>query len=105
MSKSSELDKTIKLYLLECLAENGEGEPLETFAKRIEYVEQRFYTEYHWRVKQVGRQAAMLDWLQGLAINIAFYNHDILELAIKWGSLPSISTSEKKKDKILLALF
>ena len=98
--KSHELDQKEKLYILECLSENDEGEELKTFAERIEYVRERFTSEYQWRIDQSNPQKAMIDWLQGLAIPIKFYNCDILELAISWGTLAEDAT-EKEEQKIL----
>ena len=42
----------------------------------------------------------MIEWLQGLALPIAFYNSDILQLAKDWGSIPHDAT-EKQEYKIL----
>jgi hypothetical protein len=88
MSKSSELDKAVKLYLLECI----EGD--------IETTKDRFTSEYGWRIDRIGKIRSIAEWLQGLALNIAFYNHDIIELAKAWGSIPEDAT-EKQKQKIL----
>lgn len=35
-------------------------------------------------------QEAIADWLMGLPMNIAFNNHDILQLGEKWGYLPKV---------------
>ncbi len=98
MSKSSELDRAAKIYILQCISETTEGEPMNIQESLI-YINKRFESEYGWRVEQVGPQKAMRDWLQGLAINIAFYNCDIIDLAIEWGSLPTDHT-EKQAYKI-----
>ena len=37
-------------------------------------------------------QIIVADWLQGLAIDIPFYNHDIISLAIDMGSIDENST-------------
>ena len=42
----------------------------------------------------------MTEWLSGLAINIPCYNHEIIELAIKMGSVNENST-EDQKDQIV----
>ena len=61
-----------------------------------------FTSEYGWRVAQVGRTTAVMDWLQGLpsSITIPFYNHEILKMAKSWGSLP-VDATEKQEDKLL----
>lgn len=74
--------------------------PCETEEDKAKFLYGRFMSEYGWRVKQAGEQKALIDWLQGLALNIAFYNHDILRLAKEWGSLPDNAT-ERDEDKIL----
>jgi len=51
-------------------------------------------------VQQVGPQKAMIDWLQGLALNIEFTNYRILKLAVLWGSIPEKATT-KQENKIL----
>lgn len=102
MSKSSERDKIYKQYIIEsidpdyCEAEEGNIKSL------IAGLQVAFYAEYGWNVERVGEQKALAEWLQGLpsAINLPFYNHDILKLAVKFGSLPENAT-EKQEDKIL----
>ena len=96
MSKSSELDKAAKLYILDSIDCEG------TTQEKIDFVRECFNSEYGWRVDQVGEVRALIDWLQGLpsAVNIAFYNDDIVSLAKAWGSIPEDAT-EKQEDKIL----
>jgi hypothetical protein len=46
-----------------------------------EYCRERFEAEMGWRVARVGRQSAMAEWLQGLALcGMPYYNSDALEL-------------------------
>ena len=42
----------------------------------------------------------MTEWLSGLAINIVCYNHEIIELAVKMGSVNEDPT-EKERDQIV----
>jgi len=100
MSKSSELDKTVKSYILECIEEDGEGNPIATTADKIAYLKQRFNSEYAYNIKRLGALKACTDWLQGLALNIEFTNYEILELAKSWGSLADDAT-EKQEDAII----
>lgn len=67
--------------------------------EKAQFLYNRFMSEYGYRVKQVGMQTAMVDWLQGLAIDIPYTYHDIIELAKKGGSLPENATG-KQEDKI-----
>ena len=97
MSKSSELDRTVKLYILNCASDQaGTNEMMQI----IKYIDDRFNAEYHWLVPKVGKVNAMTNWLQGLALNIDFNNYEILKLAVKWQSIPA-DYSEKQADKIL----
>lgn len=105
MSKSNELDKVSKLYILDCIDSEGYEDctyfnQCETAQDKINFIQARFKSEYQWRVDQVGEQIALTDWLQGLAINIDYMNYNILNLAVKWGSIPENAT-EKQEQKIL----
>lgn len=75
----------IKAYLLTVLADADHGIVNPTEYDLIKYAKDRFYSEYKFRVIQVGLQKAMIDWLQGLAINIEFYYCDIEKLLLSWG--------------------
>lgn len=102
MSKSRELDRTAKQYIIDNIdreyCETKTGSPKDTIAA----LKRAFYAEYGWRVEQVGEQKALMDWFQGLpsACTVDFYNDEILKLAVKWGSIPENAT-EKQEDKIL----
>ena len=85
-------DQAIKRYILECVEDEA-----DTIPARIDYIRERFTSEYGWRVGQVGRQAALTDWLQGIALPIAFYNVDILRLCVQWGVLAP-NASEARED-------
>lgn len=102
MSKSSELDKTVKQYILDSIDREYCEAETDDISEVINGLKASFYAEYGWMVERVGEQKAIAEWLQGLpsAINIDFYNHEILKLAVKWGSIPENAT-EKQEDKIL----
>ena len=38
-------------------------------------------------VPRVGKQKALSEWLQGLALDLPFYYQDIVELAVNMGSI------------------
>ena len=102
MSKSSELDQTVKLYILDCVNGDGHNVRLFTTQDKIKFIEETFINENGFFVRTVGRQNAIKSWLQGLpsCLNIEFMNYQILILAETWGSLPP-NASEAKQDKIL----
>ena len=60
----------------------------------------RIHGEYGYMINRLGMQKAMAEWLQGLALPIAYWNDDILVLAKKWGSL-SANPTEAQEAKII----
>lgn len=102
MSKSSELDKTAKLYILDVIESSGfEGcdyfNKCETTQEKIQFLQARFKSEYQWNIDRVGELKALTEWLSGLAIDIDYLNHNILKLAVKWGSIPENATDIRKE--------
>ena len=103
MSKSSELDQTVKAYIISCIDNPDHGLPdLTTTEQKIGYILARFNSECGHEIARVGRQSAVMNWLQGLpsGINIEFMNYQILILAETWGSI-SVDSTERQQDKIL----
>ena len=96
----TEYKKNYKEYILGNIHEDIEGNPITSEADKINYIFDRFNSEYGWRVNQVGKVAAMVDWLQGLALNIEFYNDEIINLAIRLGSIDE-NPSEKLQDRVI----
>ena len=74
-------------HILDGIDEGINGEPLTTDQEKINYIFDRFASEYGFMVARMGKQAAIAEWLQGLALNIAFYNDDIIDLAVESGSI------------------
>ena len=95
----TEYKKNYKKYILDTIETGLNDEPLKTDQEKIKYLFDRFYSEYGWHIKQVGKYQAMTNWLAGLAINIDCYYGDIIKLAIKMGSIDE-NASEKIKDKV-----
>ena len=102
MSKSSELDQTVKRYLIDCIDATGHDQQPETTKEKISFLHKCFQNEAGYNITRIGYQKAVAEWLSGLpsSCTIAFYNSDILNLAVKWGSIPKNAT-EKQQDKIL----
>lgn len=96
--------KNYQDYILSTITEDYNGDLIKTDEGKINYLFHRFYNEYGWHIKQYGKQRAMTEWLSGLAINIPCYNCDIIELAIKMGSVNEDLT-EKQKDQIVYNYF
>jgi|TARA_B110000211_G_C14006897_1_gene521261 hypothetical protein len=106
MSKSTELDKKVKLYLLEAMRSHLAGydfssEDIEAMSPKEIADKTRciFTNEYSWHLERYGVVRALTEWLQGLALPIDCYYGDIIDLAISWGSIPENAT-QKQKHKI-----
>ena len=92
--------KNYQDFILSIITEDYNGDLIKTDEEKINFLFHRFYNEYGWLIKRVGKQKAMTEWLSGLAINIPCYNHEIIELAIKMGRVNEKST-EDQKDQIV----
>ena len=106
MSKSSELDKKAKLYLLDAMRSHLEGydftiEDIEAmnFKEVATHTRLIFIHEYSWQLERYGVTKALTEWLQGLALPIDYNYYDIIQLAKDWGSIPENAT-EKQEEKI-----
>tara|TARA_R110000823_G_scaffold143646_1_gene273939 strand:- start:130 stop:498 length:369 start_codon:yes stop_codon:yes gene_type:complete len=96
-----EYKKNYKAYILECIENEDEliGKNLSDDEK-INYLFERFYSEYGFLVERQGKHSAMTDWLSGLAINIPYTYSDIIELAVNMGSIDE-SPSEALEDRVI----
>jgi len=81
-------------YILETITDTN-GNELPTRESKVEQLFKRFYAEYGYLVPLYGKQSAIAQWLQGMALNIEYYNQDIVDLAIKFGSI-----DENPNDKL-----
>jgi len=95
----TEYKKNYKNYILSTIVEDGEGKPLTTDQEKINYIFDRFNSEYGFMIERVGKQKAMSEWLSGLALDLEYYYSDIIKLAIKMGSIDE-NPSEKMQSKI-----
>ena len=93
---NKETRKEIKQYMLDGIT--SEDKELNTPEEKLKYAMGRFKSEYSHMIERKGQYMAFSEWLQGLALDYDFMNHEILNLAKKWGQ--DLST-EAKKDKIL----
>jgi hypothetical protein len=89
-----------KRYILDCV--NNENETLTTDEEKINYIFNRFYSEYYFGniALRYGKQKAMSDWIAGLSLNLPYYNSEIIELAIEMGSIDE-NPSDKLQAKVL----
>ena len=77
-----------KEYILECLkTEDCFIDKQPTDEELTNYLFDRFNSEYGFNIQRVGKQQALTDWLQGLAIHIPYWEEDIINLAVEMGSI------------------
>jgi|TARA_X000001388_G_scaffold32486_1_gene22964 hypothetical protein len=87
-------------YILECLkTEDVFIGKKPTDEELINYLFDRFNSEYGWSIERQGKQKALSDWLAGLAISIPFYYDEIIKLAVEMGSIDE-NPSEKLAEKV-----
>jgi hypothetical protein len=96
----TEYKKNYKNYILGTIEEDGDGKPLKTEQEKINYIFDRFNSEYGFMIERVGKQKAMTEWLQGLALDIEYWNDNIVPLAIKMGSIDE-NPNEKLQAKVI----
>ena len=81
-----------KKYILDRI--HIEGNELATDEEKVNYLFNRFHSEYDFAIKRYGKQKAMTEWLQGLAIDIPYWNNEIVPLAIELGSIDDNPSDE-----------
>jgi len=86
-------------YILDTVTDY-DGNELPTREAKIKRLFERFNSEKGWLIQRDGKRFAMLDWLSGLALPIACYNGDIIDMAIKFGSIDP-EASDKLQEKVL----
>ena len=67
---------------------------------KVYYIFDRFFYEMDFQIKRSGKLVAMTEWLQGLALNIPYWNDDIIPLAKKMGSVDD-NLTPKQEEKII----
>lgn len=95
----TEYKKNYKKYILSTIEEDCEGNPIYKDEDKINYIFDRFNSEYGFMINRVGKQKAISEWLSGLALNIEYYYNDIVNLAIKMGSIDE-NPSELLRNKV-----
>ena len=87
-----------KRYILDRV--NNDSYTLTTDDEKIEYIFNRFYSEYDWSIQRYGKYKAMSEWLSGLALDLPYMSYEIIELAENMGSIDSNPT-DKVINKVL----
>jgi hypothetical protein len=103
MRLTKEQNKKYNDYLISCIDADGYSVEQPTNDKeKINTFFKIFNDEYKWQISHDGEFQALIDYLQGLGgcLSIAFNNHEILEMAKDFGSIPKDAT-ERQEDAIL----
>ena len=95
----TEYKKNYKKYILSTIETDNEDKPLKTDQDKIQYIFDRFNSEYGFMIERVGKQKAISEWLSGLALDIEYYYEDIVKLAIKMGSIDE-NPNDKLRSKV-----
>jgi len=96
----TEYKKNYKKYILNTIETDNYNKPIKTDNEKIKYLFDRFNSEFGWNIDRIGKHKAMTEWLSGLALNIEYYNDDIVKLAIKMGSIEE-NPSEKLQARVI----
>jgi len=95
----TEYKKNYKNYILSTIEEDGEGKPLTSDKEKINYIFDRFNSEYGFMIERVGKQKAISEWLSGLALDLPFYYNEIVDLAVKMGSIDP-NPNDKVRERV-----
>ena len=95
----TEYKKNYKNYILSTIEEDEEGKPLTTDQEKINYIFNRFNSEYGFMIERVGKQKAISEWLSGLALDLQFYYNEIVDLAVKMGSIDP-NPNDKLRERV-----
>ena len=95
----TEYKKNYKNYILSTIEEDGEGKPLTSDKEKINYIFDRFNSEHGFMVERVGKQKAISEWLSGLALDLPFYYNEIVDLAVKMGSIDP-NPNDKVRERV-----
>jgi hypothetical protein len=96
MRLTKEIKQKIEVYCLNAI--NSDDTTFKDHKHKLQYAYNRFISEYGHEIKRYGEFNAFASWLSGLALDLDFYNCDILKLAREWGQDPK---TEAQEDKII----
>ena len=92
--------KNYREFILDCIDEDNDGNPLITDDQKINHIFDRIESEAGWNVERVGKHDAIAEWLSGMAIlGVPIYRQEIIELAQEMGSADS-DLSDREEEKI-----
>ena len=87
-----------KRFILSTIETDINDKPITKYIDKVDCLFKRFYSEYGFEISRVGKQKAIAEWLSGLALDLPYYYDDIVNLAVKMGSInPNPSDSLRNK--------
>jgi len=89
-----------KQYILDGIEDDGWGNPLTDRREKIAHIIDRFHNEYGHEIPRQGKPKALAEWLSGIALPIATYNDEIIDLAVEMGSIDE-NPNDKLIDRVL----
>jgi len=94
--------KKYEKYILSIVADEMKENKIKKINRntKIDYLFNKFNTAYGFMVERVGKQKAIAEWLSGLALNIPYIHDDIINLAIKMGSIDK-NPSNKLQNRVV----
>jgi len=94
-------------YILDTVETDSELKRITGKQEKAKYIINRFYEEYGFRVdygkdvfNRIGKQKAIAEWLQGLALDLPYYYQDIIHLAVDMGSIDP-KPGDKLQEKVV----
>ena len=94
--------KKYERYILSIVADKMKEEGIKKINRntKIYYLFHKFNIEYGFMVVRVGKQKAIAEWLAGLPLNIPYIHDDIVNLAVKMGSIDK-NPSNKLQNRVV----
>ena len=97
--KTNNSKHPVNQYIIDAISSEGyNSKEAITTEEKLRFALNAFQSEYGWLIARKGKTAAFAEWLSGLptCFNIAFSNYDILQLALKWGSIQENDRKSRK---------
>jgi hypothetical protein len=98
--------KKYERYILSIVANEMKENGIKKINRntKIDYLFTRINNEYGWKMQQEGKQKVIAEWLSGLALNIPYIHNDVVNLAIKMGSIDK-NPSNKLQNRVVKNYF
>lgn len=91
----------IQKHIIDAIDTEGFNVPVcNTVQEKLQFLADRFKSEYGWSIERKGYLNSMVDWLQGLAINIEYQNHIIIQMGYLFGDIQADAT-EAHEDRYI----